>query len=107
MKCLFLTPITVYLKIIFFRTNNIEVILNVASGIENKFEHIEYHNIELLDLPEQDIKSGKGSYYGIFCTNFDVLTHKYGYLMLLFQNTTQWSGTEGVDSTMWRFRRHV
>ena len=34
--------------------------LNVGCGIENKFpDLIEYHNIELLDIPEQKINTGK------------------------------------------------
>ena len=28
-------------------------------------------------------------------------------VVVVVATTPQWSGTEGVDSTMWRFRRHV
>ena len=44
----------------FSRKNDISVVLNVGCGIENKFSDlIEYHNIELLDIPEQKINTGK------------------------------------------------
>ncbi len=35
------------------------VVLNTGCGIENNFsESLQYHNIELLDIPEQNILSG-------------------------------------------------
>eukprot|EP00088_Acartia_fossae_P041529 TRINITY_DN43440_c0_g1_i11.p1 TRINITY_DN43440_c0_g1~~TRINITY_DN43440_c0_g1_i11.p1 ORF type:complete len:204 (-),score=14.94 TRINITY_DN43440_c0_g1_i11:250-828(-) len=55
---LFLTSQDVPSDLELLRKHEINTILNVGSGIENKFpEHMKYHNIELLDLPEQDIKS--------------------------------------------------
>jgi hypothetical protein len=41
------------------RSHGIEHILNVGTGIENRFpDRLSYTNVELLDLPEQDLKPG-------------------------------------------------
>ena len=39
-------------------------------------------------------------------TEFETL-HNCIVVVVVVATTPQWSGTEGVDSTMWRFRRHV
>ena len=41
------------------RSSGIESILNVGTGIENRFpDRIAYSTVELLDLPEQDLTPG-------------------------------------------------
>ena len=43
----------------FCRTNGIQHIVNVGTGIENKFpDKISYTTVELLDLPEQNLQPG-------------------------------------------------
>ena len=43
----------------FCRANGIQHIVNVGTGIENKFpDKISYTTVELLDLPEQNLQPG-------------------------------------------------